>query len=545
MTREEMLTLLEKEYLAKIMGFCCRKVEYADAEELASDITLEVLKYIRSGKEIENFNALIWSISNHIFCKWLRRKKYGSAAYLPDSMPFHFSESVALEDVEEEILYREQENLLRREIAFLVGKHRRTIILYYFEGMGCAQIACILGVSVGTVKWWLHVARNSIKEGIDMNREYGEKSFWPETLWMSCQGTPGADNEPMSCVRRKSAQNILLSAYDKPMSIQELCLELGITAPYVEDEVEYLVDNKLMRALSGGKFQTDFVILPVGDFEVTHQIYERCFPEYFDLLLGVLEDYKILLSTGDFNTAGFSWNRLLWVYLHIITDITLQPFEAKVCKKVGSDRIPQRPNGGEWIALGFHELRNSQESDQMGTWKEYIPWDGPVHKMGNECAQGYFHYWSGPDSSIFFQIPEGVFEVCRKVMKKELSLSELTEEQKYLLGIAVERKLLLQEGDHFRQNYYFAGREARKKLGEIVNGFYPTASQYFSQAWEIILAKYEPTVPKELHWQMGNFLSNKLNCFVTCSLYEGMKRKLLSEPDENHREWLSLFAWEV
>lgn len=64
-------------------------------------------------------------------------------------------------------------------------------------------------------------------------REYGEKSYNPETLVLSCQGDSGADNEPMSCAKRKLPQNILLSAYQESLTIGQLCMELGMPAAYV------------------------------------------------------------------------------------------------------------------------------------------------------------------------------------------------------------------------------------------------------------------------------------------------------------------------
>jgi len=43
---------------------------------------------------------------------------------------------------------------------------------------------------------------------------------------------------------------------------------------------------------------------------------------------------------------------------------------------------------------------------------------------------------------------------------------------------------------------------------------------------------------------MNNFLTNPLGHFVNMSLYEGMKNGILSQPDENNKSWLSLFASE-
>lgn len=386
------LSLFENEYLSKILGFCYQKIGSSeDAEDLAQDIAVEVLKSIRKGKSIGNLNAFVWSVANHTFCKWLRAKKHGSTAYLTELF-------ASDENTEDAYVLREQENLLHREIALLSENYRKSIVLYYFDSKSCDETARFLGRSTGTVKWWLHDARRIMKEGMNMMREYGEKSYRPGNLFVSCQGNPGADNEPISCAKRKSAQNILLAAYRTPMSIGNLCVELGISAPYVEDEVKYLCRNQLMREMAAGQYQTDFVILPGQNVKIADKIYEACFPAYYNALIAFLTEHKSLLLSGPFNTADFDWNRLLWVYLHIFTDGMACKFKHDVCKMVTYADIPDRPNGGKWIALGYD---NGAFFESKPEWKEYQPFDGPVHKTGQEYAQGFFHYWSGLDSNVF------------------------------------------------------------------------------------------------------------------------------------------------
>lgn len=532
------LEQFEEEYLEKVLGFCYQKVNTKeDAEDLSSQIALEVLKNIHSGKQIENLGAFVWSVSNHVFYKWLRAKKHGTTAYLDEL----FASS---DNTEEACIRRETENILYREIAILSENYRKAIILYYFEEKNCNEISNILGKSVGTIKWWLHSARNSIKEGFDTMREYGEKSYNPGTLFMSCQGMPGADNEPMSCAKRKLPQNILLAAYKEPLKIEQLCMELGTPAAYIEDELNSLVGNQLMKKSSSGKYQTDFVILPGQNTEMAHKLYGACFPYYYDVLIGFLEEHKDILFNKNFNTANFTWDRLLWVYIHIIMDIALSKFRHEVCKTVVYLDIPERPNGGKWIAFGYDNGWFFDCNEQESEWKEYVPFDGPVHKTNKEFAQGYFHYWSGLDSTMFFDIPDGVFALCREIVKGKLSLDELTEEQKYLFSIAHEKKLFIKEGDNFRQNYYFVGQNEREQLEKLAYELYPKVLKYFDKAYRQVLDEYESAIPRHLHWQMGNFLSKHLNCFITCSLYEGMKNGILSVPDENNRDWLSLFASE-
>ncbi len=533
--KDNLLWIFEKEMIPKIYGFCRVKLNTVeDAEDLSQDICLEVLQAINTGKQIDNLNAFVWSVSNHMFYNWLRKKKHGTTAYLSDLI-------ISDEDIEGEYILREQKNLLRRELSLVSGNYRCAIVMHYYDNLSCEEIGRLLGKSAGTVKWWLHDARIAIEKGMNAMREYGEKSYRPGKLALSCTGNPGGNFEPMICAQRKSAQNILLAAYKEPITITELCEELGISAPYIEDEVEYLVKNQLMKEVSKGKYQTDFVILPGNNPNVANKIYSTVFPEFYEKLIAFIESKKALLTEERFNTAGFSWERLLWIYIHIISDIAVNLYRYENNVSVKYVDIPMRPNGGKWIALGFE---SGFGLNQKKKWEKYHAYDGPVHKTDKAFAQGFFHWWSGIDSSIFFGTPDAVFALCREIIKGNINVKDLNEEQKYLFSIALEKKLFVKTDSGFKQNYYFVERAERKEIEELANEFFKTVSPIIERAWRIVLDEYFSTVPKHLHWQMGNFLANYLNHFVTCSLHCAYKNNKLSEPDENNKEWLSLFASE-
>lgn len=535
MTGPDILHFLEEEYFDKILGFCCLKMNTREeAEDLAQDIAFELLKVVRNGQRIDNLGAFIWRVSNNIFLKRLRDKKYGGTVYLPDGIPSH-------DHTEEEIIRREQESLLRREIALLSENYRKAVVMYYFDGKSTAEIAGELRKSTGTVKWWLHDARNLLKEGIHTMREFGERSFKPENLVMSCQFSPGADGEPMSCVKRKSTQNILLAAYKQPLTIEELCVELGIAAPYIEDEVQYLVENQLMREVPGGRYQTDFVILPPPPCSIDDRIVEQCFPGFADDLMNLLEEHRALLTSPECNPVGFAWERLLWVYIHMFADFMILKYKLEECGVITGPDIPDRPNGGKWIALGFAEFREKPERN----YHSYEMWDGPVHKP-NEYVQGFYHWWSGMNSRVFFDLPEGVFSLCNDIIAGKYSVDSLNDDQKYLFSIAVEKKLFLRcEDETFRPNYYYCAYDRLCELESIANEVYAQFKHYFDTAYTIIKNTLVPDVPKHLLKQAANRLSNSLHIFITRSLYEAEQQGLLSTPDENNRDWLSLFATEA
>lgn len=536
MTERERLTqLLESELLPKIYGFCIVKMNTeVEAEDLSQEICMEVLKAIQGGKHIDNLNAFTWSVANHVFCNRLRGKRRHDTVYLPETFP-------ARESPEEELLFKEQEQLLHRELALMAGDYRKAVVMHYYDNLSCEEIGAALGKSTGTVKWWLHDARKAIERGMDTMREFGEKSYRPGSLRVSCQGIPGSNNEPMRCAERRSAQNILLAAYKSPMTVDELCVELGIAAPYLEDEIDNLVRNELMREVSKGKVQTDFVILPGSSPQLADKIYATLFPKFFDILIEFLEAKKEILSSGEFNTAGFSWERLLWVYICIVTELMIYRYTCEKAIVVKLGDMPLRAGGGKWIAWGFDDSACGREEGRL---EKYLFYDGPVNKMGRASATGFFHAWSGVDSRMFFDTPEEVFLLCKDIIVGKLDARQLGEEQKYLFSIALRRKLFLETPQGFRQNYYYIGHDAQCRLEDMTVELYRRMEGLLGKTYHLIRQEFVESVPPHLRWQMGNFLSYKMRWLVTCSLYEAAGRGLLSEPDENNRTWLSLYTYE-
>lgn len=47
--------------------------------------------------------------------------------------------------------------------------------------------------------------------------------------------------------KRKFPENILLSAYYTPLTIQELSIELGVVVVYLEDEIELLMKHDIIK----------------------------------------------------------------------------------------------------------------------------------------------------------------------------------------------------------------------------------------------------------------------------------------------------------
>ena len=540
---DEVLAELESGLLQKIHGFCRLKLGAdLEAEDLAQDICEEVLKtarrYERDGREIANLPAFVWSVSNRRFAAWVRRKKRG-AVDLPGDAALNLLPSG--EDTEETVIAREQAAILRRELARLSRNWREAVVLCYFDGLTAEEIAGKVGRSPGTVRWWLHQARAELGKGMNMAREYGEKSFRPGRLVLSCQGNPGADMEPVACAQRLIAQNILLAAYRTPLTPEELSDELGVSAAYLEDELSALALNELMKEEPRGKFRTDFVILPdSGALPLSREIRSALFPAYFEKVLSFLEANRETLSSPRFNRAGFTWERLLWVYLHAAPQSCTNRFERENGLKVDFSEMPHRPNGGRWIALGFD---NSVPAETPAEGEEWAAYDGPVHKGGGFFAEGFFHQWSGSSSAPFFDVPDGVFALSADLIEGRRTFDSLDGEQKYLFSLAAEKKLWIRRPDgSFTPDFYYIDLETDGELARIFESLYPSLEPLYEKAWDLILRHHEADVPAALRWQMGNFLSNSLNVLVPMCLCDACNAGLLSAPASPADPWLSLFV---
>ena len=550
----------EDEYLPKIYGFCRMKLGAGDnageVEDLAQDIAYEVLRAIHNGKEIRDLGAFVWSVSNHVFCNLLRRKtRRGEVSCVPLEDGYPVADD---EDIQADYMLKEQLSLLRRELAMMTGNYRTAVILHYFDGLSCEEIGQRLGRSTGTVKWWLHDARRIIKEGMETmstNQAFGERSYRPGHLRMSCQGTPGTRNQPISCAERKSAQNILLAAYYHPVTVEELCRETGIPAAYVEDEVYALVREQLLREVARGQYQTDFVILAHDmALEMNDRLEETYFrnpvdqPAYTNVLLDFLVSRREQLESPRFNLAGFSWERLLWVYLPYFITMTAARFKEEEQIKLSWDDMLYRPDGGRWIALGFDNSRIDRNSALLKR-----------NHASDLCLQqatgaGYyeiahFHEWSTVngrvDSSIFFETPHDVFVLGRAILKGEVTVEALNERQMYLFSLALSKHLFERTPDGgWRPNYYFVPADARVELEGMADELYPLVKPYYRAVYDMVLDAYRREVPAHLHGQMGNFLSNFLNYMIPCALAAAYGAGKLSEPEGEGKVWISLFTSE-
>ena len=238
-------------YLTKIYGFAVRKTfSYDEAEELSSQIAVELYESLLKAEEIFNLDGYVWRISEHVYAKYVSSVKRRQGISL-DGIDIPFEDTYDLGETEEEMLR------LRREITYLTKARREIVYAYYYENKSISRIAAERGIPEGTVKWHLSKARDEIRKGIDMERKIGRLGMNPIVAEdISHCGDPGPEGGPEFYIGDSLNLNIVYSVYHTPRTKEEIAEELGITPVFIEEKIKLLEDNGFLVRQAGGKFTT-------------------------------------------------------------------------------------------------------------------------------------------------------------------------------------------------------------------------------------------------------------------------------------------------
>ncbi len=258
------------ENLTAIYGYAFSKLYNKDkVDDLASEIVYEIIVSARNLQNEEAFWGFAWKIAENTFRRFIRKSELAAQTVELTE------ENIGVHDLspEQEYIQKETDSeeiyLLRRELSLLKKTHREVCVAYYVDNKSCSQIAKEQNISVEMVKYHLFKTRKLLKEGIGMTRTFGEKSYNPGTFRLDFWGDI---NKYDGLFKRKLPGSIVLAAYYEPMTAEALSMELGVSMPYLEEEIEILEAAGVLKK-TGDKYQTNIVILT--------DAYEKEFVKHF------------------------------------------------------------------------------------------------------------------------------------------------------------------------------------------------------------------------------------------------------------------------
>lgn len=329
--------------LTAIYGFSYARTDNADdAEDLAEDIIAEVAARAESIRNDDSFYGFLWAVAKNISARYFRNKKRCFCAYDETTVP------AIANNPENELISNEEIMLLRRELSLLAERHRSITVKYYIEGKSCTAIAAETGLSHSLVRYILYETRKILKEGVNMERAYGERSYSPQQFELFGYFAYSNYDHSKPFRERKLPGNVLLAAYDRHMTIQELSLELGVSTPYLEDEINMLISEGLL-AETKGKYTTMLPIFNDGFFDSFEKSAEPIIKKASEEILSMLKNITLPI-----NTASPRWLAFLLAMRFGILKATRNGWE-----HIG--RAPILPHGSQGVLFG----KTARQRDYM------------------------------------------------------------------------------------------------------------------------------------------------------------------------------------
>ncbi len=368
------------DHLLKTAMYMVNNIE--DAEDLVQETLVAALVAIHQDKLIEDPKSWLVTVLRRRYYDMLRRK-YHKGTVSIDMV----GEIPVCDDISERIEHSEEAENIRRCLAHLTDLYRQVMVRYYMRGESVKQIASALGIPENTVKSRLAAGRKHVRKDLTMEN-YTKQSYEPETLWISICGRSGINDEPFSLVgSSKIEMNLLILAYEKPVTLPELAGAIGISTAYIEPIVEKLVKGELMKRV-GDKVYTDFIIFDenarTANIELERELADKRYKAVWEIVQRGLEE---LHDTEYYKQQTPSAAAKLDSFFVVRT--VLNSINSVIENKAGNwsfEEFADRPNGGKWHAMGS---RYPADYDWEGTyWYKRYYIDGE-YDVGLDSYDGH------------------------------------------------------------------------------------------------------------------------------------------------------------
>ena len=341
--QEEYLNSLTQNYMDKLFYFCLKKTGNSfEAENLTSDILLNVMTSLERGIKPDNFEAWVWGIARNRYSVWVRNKNNRNELFAnSDISDYEILDNTA--NTENKVIDSEDLNLLRRELAFVSSEYRNIVVAYYIEDKKIKDIAVSLKLPESTVKSKLFRARKILKEGMNMSREFGIRSYKPENVDFAASGSQPS-GLPWKAVQRSLPKNILLELDNNPLTIEQLAIECGVAMPYMEEEVKLLLDATLLQKV-GNKYVTNiFIASKECQYEIWKAQREHS-KERSQMIDTIVADSIVRFRELEIVKNNMSDNDLKWWAVIFAVDCFVQSLD------VYNIYYPEKRSNGETWAL--------------------------------------------------------------------------------------------------------------------------------------------------------------------------------------------------
>ncbi|MGM9652155.1 MAG: RNA polymerase sigma factor [Eubacteriales bacterium] len=536
-------------YLKPIFGFTLKRCKSIhDAEDLAQEIVLRAFRTLLIRDDIRDADRFVWTVAHNALSNYYRDAAKSMIGVSIDEV----AERIAAPDpVSEEDETAASLRRMQQEIAYLSRIQRRIVIAYYFENRRQADIAQMLGIPLGTVKWHLFEAKKELKRGMDTMRKASELKFNPIQFHSYGINGSGGTKSPDEFFRSALSQNICYSVRNTAKTVNEIADDLGVSPVYVESEAEFLEKYGFLTAQKD-KFIINFIISEPTTELLTMQndMYKRAAKlfanDLYDELTssGILDDPDIWCGQTDqpislTESPRADRNFVLW---SLIPYIAAQSGAKLMDERISFEEVATiRPDGGYNI---FHA---SVVPENMVLPEDYVymkNWCGPMwNKREHQMMWQVDSEWSDRAPVMERNIRE----------EQERTITLWNWEEDHLLSKhdyawLAERGYIKTNGDYdglFKsawQIVILASTEIQEKLlavGDRIKEKYKTDFEALKAPYAEAVLKSVPAHLRKMEKYELQFVFHSDGWFLLHCLLALLQNGKLRLPTENQRKSLS------
>jgi RNA polymerase sigma-70 factor (ECF subfamily) len=343
-----------------------------DAEDLVQLTYLKTFQQIINRNEIGNVGAYLRKSLLNIYNNSIRvKRKHEKTNELYISQDPQYERDFK-EIIDEEITKNQMTREIRKELAHLSKPYRDVVTLFYMEGKHYNEIAEILNINDGTVKSRLNKAKEILKKGVEEMKEYAESSYKPRYLSIHYSGTPGKNGEPENIISNLVDQNILILAYENPMTPVEISKIIGTPVAYIEDSVNKLLKYGFLRQ-TAEKVSTNFIIIDESvvkkNQKIAKPLVDDSYNEVLKMLNELISEYNKLGLLNSFTIE----QKYIYAILQIAS-FTRQHWIDSM-KLLKFDDFSPKDDGSTWVIDFGYKTDKEQTNLHLytrGPLKEYF-----------------------------------------------------------------------------------------------------------------------------------------------------------------------------
>lgn len=330
------------------------------AEDLTQDTILTAYKAYPELRDKTKVVPWLWGIANNIYARSLKRNLQNREEPM-DEITITTLAGVSFEQPEEEYIRKSESEKIRRAVSYLAKNYRDVCVMYWLEEKSYGTISEELGIPLSSVKWRLNQSKIQLKKEYE-KMEYMEKGYRRAVdLTVSVAGWEmGGESFKAIEDTMKSllAKNICLSAYKKPKTVTEIAAELGVSADYIEYELERLMKTSAVKK-TADKYVTMFPIWNKNEnADIWGGNYDLALSEADKIIDMALERMDMIKSVGFVGSDKTAEELILFVLGYLCINIPENNFP--------SDLLPFEGINKKWYILATDEKSFESRSSSAG-----------------------------------------------------------------------------------------------------------------------------------------------------------------------------------